>query len=148
MLKKPLHNRGFHLPFCNTNMLHTGMKEVPLKPRKRQGSNQYYLRKRIPLDLVESFGKTEIVLSLGTPDFKEACKKLHIEMTKLDGDFDRRRRELQQRQTTDVRKRLLSELSESERAEIVLRWLEREDKDMAAMDGLYRAGSTTAYLLI
>lgn len=52
---------------------------------------QYYLRKRIPTELVKAYGKEKdpfIVYSLKTADFNEACKRLRIELGKLEHDFE------------------------------------------------------------
>ncbi|MGM4911019.1 DUF6538 domain-containing protein [Rhizobium sp. 768_B6_N1_8] len=57
------------------------MAKVPgLKLR----GNTYIYRKRVPVDLVESIGKTEEKISLGTSDYKVAVKEAHIRAVQLD----------------------------------------------------------------
>lgn len=105
---------------------------MPKKPTfllKR--GNKYYLRRRIPTDLLAAYNKSDkdpfIVRALKTEVYKDACKLLHIELVKLDSDFDVKRKELKQKHPKP--KIELADLSESQREAIVLRWLEADDKD-------------------
>lgn len=54
----------------------------------------YYFRARVPQDIVDTFGKTEVTFSLKTKDHKEAVAKLRKESAKVEADFDAHRREL------------------------------------------------------
>jgi hypothetical protein len=51
------------------------MKELPPRPKKRPGSDNYYLRKRTPQDVVKAYGKKETMISLGTSNYKEALQE-------------------------------------------------------------------------
>ena len=54
----------------------------------------YYLRVRVPDDLREFIGRTEIRRSLGTSDPAEARRLVRIESLKVDGEFAAARRAL------------------------------------------------------
>jgi hypothetical protein len=56
----------------------------------RRGA-RYYVRRVIPLDLQELFGKREIVRSLGTSDPKEAKRLWLVAWAKFDRVFDQAR---------------------------------------------------------
>jgi len=55
---------------------------------------RYYIRRRIPADLVEHYGKKERQLALGTGDPKEAATRVRKVGAELDDEFERARREL------------------------------------------------------
>lgn len=59
----------------------------------RRGA-RYYLRRRVPLDLIVAYGKNEIVKALGTSDYPEAKKRLTVEWVALDKEFDEQRANL------------------------------------------------------
>lgn len=65
-------------------------EEMPIGLQKHGGV--YRLRRRIPQDLVDAYGKREVVRSLGTRDLAEAKRKLAIETVKLDAEWDERRK--------------------------------------------------------
>lgn len=52
---------------------------------------RYSIRRRIPTDLIEHYGRREIVRALGTSDRKEAVRRCRIEGVKLDEEFERAR---------------------------------------------------------
>jgi hypothetical protein len=54
----------------------------------RRRGNVYYLHRRVPLDLVKRYGKSQVSFSLGTTDLKIARKKRDLEDLKLDAVFD------------------------------------------------------------
>ncbi|WP_192803741.1 site-specific integrase [Sinorhizobium alkalisoli] len=56
----------------------------------------WYLRKRVPNDLVGRYGRREIPISLETDDYDTALPLFHAEMAKLEAEFSaiRRRRDL------------------------------------------------------
>lgn len=56
----------------------------------RRGA-RYYVRRRVPLDLIDAYGKKEILKALGTSDYAEAKKRLAIQWVTLDKEFDDRR---------------------------------------------------------
>ena len=60
--------------------------EMPIGLQKHGAT--YRLRRRVPKDLVEAYGRAEIVRSLGTKDLAEAKRRLAIETVKLDAEWD------------------------------------------------------------
>jgi integrase len=55
---------------------------------KRKGSDVYYFRARIPLDLQAHFGKSETWVSLQTRDIHQANSKANVQRLKLDNKFN------------------------------------------------------------
>ena len=60
----------------------------------KQRGTRWSLRRRVPADLVEAWGQTEVTRALGTPDYKEARKRLPQAWAALDAEFDAFRAEL------------------------------------------------------
>ncbi len=58
----------------------------------RKGSGIYYARVRVPDDLRAAIGKTEIVKSLGTTNWREAQEKGIAELARIRSDFANRRK--------------------------------------------------------
>ena len=56
----------------------------------RRGT-RYYLRTRVPLDLIETIGRKEIWKSLETGDHREAVRRYHLAKAELDQEFEQRR---------------------------------------------------------
>ena len=56
----------------------------------RRGA-RYYVRCRVPADLVKALGRKEIWKSLGTSDPKEAKRKAHPALAELQREFDAQR---------------------------------------------------------
>jgi integrase len=67
--------------------------EMPTGLQRRAGGT-YWLRRRVPLDLVEAFGRNEVVRSLRTKDPKEAKRRLAAAMHELELEFDGKRHSL------------------------------------------------------
>lgn len=59
--------------------------EMPIGLQKRSGT--YYLRRRVPQDLVDAYHKDEIIRSLRTKDLAEAKRRLAVETVKLDNEW-------------------------------------------------------------
>lgn len=55
------------------------MKEMPKPAGLQQRHKAWYVRVRVPKDLVESYKSKEIIRSLETRDYSEACRRIHIE---------------------------------------------------------------------
>ncbi|MGN7752330.1 DUF6538 domain-containing protein [Sinorhizobium sp. 22678] len=72
------------------------MDDMAKPPGLMQRGRVWYLRIRVPTDLVDRFGRREIPISLKTGDYKAALGLFHIEMAKLQAEFAeiRRRRDL------------------------------------------------------
>ncbi|MGQ2989767.1 MAG: DUF6538 domain-containing protein [Brevundimonas sp.] len=60
---------------------------------RRRGA-RYYVIRRVPQDLVESYGRQAITKSLGTADYPEAKKRLALEWVRFNREFDEARRAL------------------------------------------------------
>lgn len=82
---------------------------------RRKGSNNYYFRIRIPLDLIDLYGKKEVRFSLATSDHKEAVSKAKLEGVKYEQEFIERRRQ----KAAEV----ITELSSVEIERITQMWL-------------------------
>lgn len=68
-------------------MLPTGLQRHPK-------SGSYYLRRRIPSDLLDCYpGKTEVVFSLKTKDYRAACAKHRVEEARLTLEWTQKRQQ-------------------------------------------------------
>jgi len=74
-------------------VLHKGgcMARKPTNLWKR--GNVYYLRIRVPVDLVKAFGREFVVQSLRTSDYREALERLRAVQGDVQHSFDALRRE-------------------------------------------------------
>ncbi|MNS16530.1 hypothetical protein D3C72_481830 [compost metagenome] len=61
--------------------------EGPLPTGLLRRNGRYYIRRRVPLDLVDHFRKAEIVRALGTANPTEGRERLAVEWVKLDHRF-------------------------------------------------------------
>lgn len=71
-------------------MYHRGMETMAKCPgvRRRTGSTHWWLRRRIPQDLLDHYyPKKEIAFSLKTADYRTACEKARMEFVRLDQEF-------------------------------------------------------------
>lgn len=59
---------------------------MPIGLQKR--GSTYWLRRRVPKDLIEAYGKAEVTKSLGTKDLSEAKRRLIDELYLLEREFD------------------------------------------------------------
>jgi hypothetical protein len=66
--------------------------DVAKHPGLMRRGARYYIRVRIPLDLVETIGRSEIWKSLGTADHREAVRRYFPARTELHKAFDQARR--------------------------------------------------------
>lgn len=61
----------------------------------RHDNGRYYLRRRIPQDLISSYkGKKEILLSLKTSNYRDAFERFRLADAKLVGEWDHKRQRL------------------------------------------------------
>ncbi|WP_167939802.1 DUF6538 domain-containing protein [Desulfobaculum xiamenense] len=60
---------------------------------RRKGSNSYYFRAKVPVDLQEHYRKQEITYSLRTSDHKKALELVRGAAVKLDQEFAEIRRQ-------------------------------------------------------
>ena len=89
----------------------------------RRGA-RYYVRVRVPLDLVETIGRSEIWKSLRTADFAEARRRYFPARAKLQEAFDQARR----------RRAANGKLSGDEALRIVRTWFRETDRQAANAD--------------
>lgn len=68
------------------------MDDMAKPPGLVQRGRIWYLRKRVPTDLVDRYGRREIPISLNTDDYQTAVGQYHVEMAKLEAEFAERRR--------------------------------------------------------
>ncbi len=97
----------------------------------RRGA-RYSLRRRVPIDLVEHFGREEVTRALGTADPKEARKLLPLRWAELDREFEQVRANLAA--SNDQPETPLSEISPTLISLINLDTL-RAERDQAAREG-------------
>lgn len=81
---------------------------MPGHPRLYRRGATYYHRAAIPLDIKDSYPKTEETFSLGTKDHAEAVKLVRVKAAEVDRRFDDHRRQLEQ-QTHPALKELTDE---------------------------------------
>lgn len=80
----------------------------------------YYLRVRIPTDLVEIYGKKEITKSLETRDYSVARKRINIERVGIEADFEKRRQQIKaMNENTDM----LSGYTDHDLTSLTLKWV-------------------------
>ena len=83
----------------------------------------YYLNVRVPKDLRAAFGRKEIIRkSLGTSDYREAVSRVRFEAFRLEGEFAEKRREMKIAKRASTPPPVLSELSDREACDIVIRF--------------------------
>lgn len=112
------------------------MEQLPSKPLCLYlRGNRYYLRKRIPTDLIGHYKQNSkspfIIRSLGTSEERMARSKLAIALGKLEAEFEAIRKKLQKRainSPVNPHSEALENMSPTERENIVLRWLEEQDQ--------------------
>ena len=67
---------------------------MPGHPRLYRRGATYYHRAAIPVDIADSYPKTEETFSLRTKDHREALKLVRVEAARVDKLFDEHRRKL------------------------------------------------------
>ncbi len=97
--------------------------------KEKDGTRRYYLRARVPADLVETLRKKEIKISLGTVDPREARRKIDVEAMKVREIFEKARR----RRDT----RTLSDLTKAEIERLALVWFHDTEPASIRQDDLY-----------
>lgn len=68
------------------------MEEMAKHPWLMKRRDRYYLRARVPSDLVHAYEKREIKKALGTSDRREADRLIRIESANVERDFEEKRR--------------------------------------------------------
>lgn len=106
------------------------MEDMPTGLMRRGA--RYSLRRRVPVDLVEHFGREEVTRALGTADPKEARKLLPLRWAELDREFEEVR--ANRAANNDQSETPLSEISPTLISLINLDTL-RAERDQAAREG-------------
>ena len=105
---------------------------------------RYYLRARVPADLIAVMGRREVKKSLKTSDFREARRRINVEAAELEAQFAEARREGRRRPAThlteaEVRQLVIGWFYELERDGAQARWAETDESpsDLADIDQAY-----------
>jgi integrase len=85
----------------------------------------FYVRVRVPQDLLSSYKTKEVIRSLETRDFTAACKRIHKQRAIIQSEFDEKR---YQKKAAANNPDMLSDHSGHELEEITLRWLADVEK--------------------
>ena len=87
-------------------------------------NGRYYLRARVPLDIVGILGKREIKKSLKTSDRSEALERFDIEVAEVNEIFAAARRELRARV-----ERVYPDLTDSEAKRLASLWFSHRERE-------------------
>lgn len=93
------------------------MSKAPHLHRRRA---VYYYRRKVPLDLVETFGRREVSRSLRTKERAEALRKVALEDVRWNEEFDAARRKLRAKRATS--------LTDAEARQLVIKWFWRDEQ--------------------
>jgi hypothetical protein len=112
-----------------------GMSPLPVTPQpskimpRQQGllsrGTRWYSNFKIPLDLRAALGKTHIRETLGTSDYREACRKIAYERARVTALFENERRKIPAAKSPPTRteKNVLTVISEKTAYEMSVRYL-------------------------
>lgn len=99
---------------------------VAHQPNLTERNGTFYLRMRVPLDVVEAVGRTHIVVSLKTKERRVALARFRLEQARVERQFEAARR--QATETATLRRSLasgrLEKLAPGEIEGLALRWFE------------------------
>ncbi|TVM18685.1 integrase [Oceanidesulfovibrio indonesiensis] len=79
------------------------MEKMPGHPRLFRRGAVYYHRAAIPVDIKDTYPKTEETFSLKTKDYREALRKVRVAAVKVDQRFEEHRRRLAQQAKPPVK---------------------------------------------
>ncbi|MGN7438567.1 MAG: DUF6538 domain-containing protein [Alcanivorax sp.] len=60
---------------------------MPKPPGLQRRNNTYYIRVRVPQDLINVMKKREVMRSLKTKDYNTACRRCYEERVKINDEF-------------------------------------------------------------
>lgn len=103
-------------------------------PRLYRRGATYYHRAVIPIDIKDTYPKTEETFSLNTKDRAEAVRLIRIEAAKVDRKFEEHRRSLTRPKQTPIRE--LSTTQVKEVGEVYYAYLLEEDEE-TRLEGFY-----------
>lgn len=98
---------------------------MPAHPWLQQRKTGFYLRAKVPLEIRDEFGKTEVVKSLRTKEPRMALQRVRIEAVKLEQEFSDCRRALAK---TSQR---AESISDEDLQRIVLIWFHDQERSAA-----------------
>lgn len=98
-----------------------GMKKLATYPRLQRRNTGYYLRAKVPGELVSIIKKHEIVKSLRTNDYREAVQRLQQVSVTVDAEFAEARQKL--------RPKAMDSLTDAEVTQMALLWFQRAERD-------------------
>lgn len=115
------------------------MEDLSKRSNLLNRNGHYYLRVRVPVDLVDHLQKTEIKRSLKTKDSKEAKARLQLELLKVEEEFQKLRRQvLKPTPSASVSTPLTSHISNTDLERAVLIWHRKESAKSALEDDQLR----------
>lgn len=86
---------------------------------RRPGTSNWHYRRRVPLDLVQLYGRAELTFSLGTSNHREACEKGRAEAHRLDLEFVK----LRERLAAGAVAQTTPQLTQAKAQELATRWM-------------------------
>jgi len=101
------------------------MQEMPKIPGLQRRRLTYYLRVRVPQELVSLYKKKEIVCSLETRDYETARKRVHKKRAIIEAEFDEK---LHQIKAAASNSDILSGYSAHDLEGLTLRWMAERQK--------------------
>ncbi|WP_052417782.1 site-specific integrase [Cellvibrio mixtus] len=115
------------------------MEDLSKRSHLLNRNGHYYLRVRVPVDLVDRLKKTEIKRSLKTKDSKEAKARLQLELLKVEEEFQKLRRQLlKPTPSASVSTPLTNHISNTDLERAVLIWHRKESAKSALEDDQLR----------
>lgn len=102
---------------------------MPKIPNTVRVGAVYYARKRVPTDLEKVMGKSEIRVSLGTKDYREASRLVPAELVKMEARFDEARRSgVPRSRSTPSDMVPMTTITDSEAMRLVATWFIEQEK--------------------
>ena len=91
-------------------------KHMPRQQGLLPRGTRWYSNFKVPLDLQTALGKTHVRESLGTSDYREACRRITYERARVTAMFEHTRRKLPASETPQTKavKTILAVISEKE----------------------------------
>src|SRR5215831_10089592 len=105
------------------------MKTVSGDQRLLRRKGVYYYRRRVPIQLIDKFGRKFVQLSLHTTSFKEAKQLRTVKDLEWDARFDAAGAELSPAPNAPDSKIATSPLSQTELLRLVREYVERKDSE-------------------
>lgn len=117
------------------------MEDLSKRSHLLNRNGHYYLRVRVPVDLVDHFKKNEIKRSLKTKDSKEAKARLQLELLKVEEEFQKLRRQVAKATPSESAIAPLTyHVSNTDLERAVLIWHRKESAKSAIEDDQLRIG--------